>query len=91
MTNPLSLKVKQLRQATQQLQDVLDDEGAVHILAPDTHDARRRPPNMLEGYEFAAKRVGSIEARHLVLTRPQGILANVPPSNLPMPESRSCG
>lgn len=67
------------------------DEGVVHILASDAHDTRRRPPNMSEGYEFAVKRVGSVEAGHLVLTRPEGILANVQPSNLPMPEAAAGG
>jgi protein-tyrosine phosphatase len=62
------------------------DERAVHILATDAHDVERRPPNLALGHELAAKRVGATEAKHLVLTRPEGVLRNDPPSNLPLPE-----
>jgi protein-tyrosine phosphatase len=61
------------------------DEGCVHILATDAHDARRRPPNLSAGRDLAAKRVGAEEAEHLVVTRPMGILENVPPAGLPVP------
>jgi protein-tyrosine phosphatase len=64
------------------------DEGHVHILATDAHDTRRRPPNLSAGREEAAKRVGVLEAEHLVFTRPSGILANSSPPSLPMPEPR---
>jgi protein-tyrosine phosphatase len=63
------------------------DEGIVHILATDAHDVERRPPNLGQGREFAAKRVGDIEAEHLVVTRPQGVLMNEHPSSLPGPQS----
>ena len=46
------------------------DEGCVHILATDAHDVNRRPPNLSHGRELAAKRVGDVEAEHLVVTRP---------------------
>jgi protein-tyrosine phosphatase len=59
------------------------DEGLVHILATDAHDVDRRPPNLSLGYQIAARRVGDIEAGHLVFTRPQGVLLNEPPQNLP--------
>lgn len=62
------------------------DEGLVHILATDAHDARRRPPNLSRGRDLAAKRVGAREAQHLVLTRPMGILEDAFPSDLPLPE-----
>ena len=62
------------------------DEGYVHILATDAHDVNRRPPNLSQGRELAAKRVGDAEAQHLVLTRPRGVLLNDLPSNLPKPE-----
>ena len=42
------------------------DEGCVHILATDAHDVNRRPPNLSQGRELAAKRVGNTEAEHLV-------------------------
>jgi len=61
------------------------DEGCVHILATDAHDARRRPPNLGKGRDLAAKRVGDQEAEHLVMTRPLGVLENVAPTDLPMP------
>ena len=61
------------------------DEGCIHILATDAHDVNRRPPNLSQGRELAAKRVGNTEAQHLVVTRPEGILRNDLPSNLPRP------
>jgi protein-tyrosine phosphatase len=61
------------------------DEGCVHLLASDAHDAQRRPPNLAEGREIVAKRVGAEEARRLVLTRPMGILKDRTPSSLPGP------
>lgn len=61
------------------------DEGLVHILATDAHEAHRRVPNLSEGRDAAAKRVGDGEALNLVLTRPRGILDNDMPSNLPSP------
>jgi protein-tyrosine phosphatase len=65
------------------------DEGCIHLLATDAHDVNRRPPNLSQGREFAAKRVGDTEAQHLVLTRPGGVLRNELPSNLPPPASSS--
>ena len=59
------------------------DEGRVHILASDAHDVSRRPPSMGSARVLAAKRLGEQEARHLVETRPNGVLANVAPSDLP--------
>jgi protein-tyrosine phosphatase len=59
------------------------DEGCVHVLATDAHDTNRRPPNLSQGRELAAKRLGQVEAEHLVKTRPQGVLSNAPPSDLP--------
>jgi protein-tyrosine phosphatase len=61
------------------------DEGKVHVLASDAHDAGRRPPNLLEGREAAARRVGEDEATHMVVTRPLCILANDLPSSVPDP------
>jgi protein-tyrosine phosphatase len=63
------------------------DEGRVRILATDAHDTRRRPPNLSEGRDLAAARVGASEAEHLVVTRPMGVLADVAPSGLPVPEA----
>ena len=61
------------------------DEGCAHILATDAHDMSRRPPNLRQGRELAAARVGEAEAHQLVVTRPHGVLANAAPSSLMMP------
>lgn len=61
------------------------DEGCVHLIATDAHDAERRRPDLAQGREAVAKRVGAEEAQHLVLTRPKGVLENQAPSNLPGP------
>ncbi len=63
------------------------DEGHVRILATDAHDTRQRPPNLSEGRDLAAARVGAREAEHLVVTRPMGVLGDVAPSGLPVPEA----
>lgn len=63
------------------------DEGCVHLLATDAHDLDRRPPNLREGRELAAKRVGEAEAWHLVVTRPRGVLVNALPTQLPQPSA----
>jgi protein-tyrosine phosphatase len=63
------------------------DEGCVHLLATDAHDVSRRPPNLSQAREFAAERLGDTEAQHLVVTRPEGVLRNDFPSNLPQPAS----
>ncbi len=59
------------------------DEGWVHILATDSHGVDRRPPLLAEGQRAAEKWVGAEEAQHLVETRPQGILNNNAPEQLP--------
>lgn len=61
------------------------DEGLVHILATDAHDAKHRPPLLSEGREAAALRIGNGPADDLVHTRPAGIVANMPPEALPAP------
>ena len=63
------------------------NEGCVHLIATDAHDVNRRPPNLGQGRELAAKRVGEIEAQHLVVTRPEGVLRNDEPSSLPLAQS----
>jgi protein-tyrosine phosphatase len=61
------------------------DEGRVHLIASDAHDAGRRRPDLAVGRELAAKRVGAAEAERLVLTRPQAILRDDDPSSVPGP------
>lgn len=65
--------------------DRMLDEGLVQLLATDAHDVERRIPNLSRGRDAAAKRVGDIEAEHLVLTRARGVLANEAPETLPAP------
>ena len=59
------------------------DEGWVHILATDSHSAKRRPPLLAEGQRAAERWVGKEEAVHLVRTRPKGILDNIEPDRMP--------
>lgn len=61
------------------------DEGCVHLIATDAHDAERRPPRLAAGRDLVAKRVGPDEAQRLVFTRPMGILKDESPSDLPGP------
>ncbi len=64
-------------------------EGITHLLATDAHHPKRRPPLLAEAREAAAKLLGDIEADHLVSTRPQGIVDNVAPEDLPgLPEGQ---
>jgi protein-tyrosine phosphatase len=67
------------------------DEGCAQILATDAHDVSRRPPNLRQGRELAANRVGDVEANHMVATRPRGVLANAAPSNLGKPVPAGAG
>lgn len=60
-------------------------EGHCMILATDAHHPRRRPPLLAEARDFAEKLVGAEEANHMVRTRPQGILDNRAPGDLPPP------
>ncbi|MFZ7095375.1 tyrosine-protein phosphatase [Luteimonas dalianensis] len=60
-------------------------EGHCMILATDAHHPRRRPPLLAEAREAAASLAGAEEATHMVITRPQGILDNRAPGELPPP------
>ena len=59
------------------------DDGLVHILASDAHDTERRPPCLAEARKLVAQRLGEEEATNLVLIRPQAIINDVNPSELP--------
>ena len=61
------------------------DEGCAQILATDAHDVNRRPPNLRQGRDLAATRVGEVEANLMVALRPRGVLANAAPSTLAKP------
>lgn len=65
------------------------DEGFCHLLATDAHDPVQRVPLLAEARDHAARRVGPEEAMHLVLTRPQGIVNDVSPVELPQPAAQS--
>lgn len=58
-------------------------EGHAMLLATDAHHPQRRPPLLAEAKEAAAALVGSEEAHHLVVTRPQGIVDDAAPDALP--------
>ena len=59
------------------------DEGLCHLLATDAHKTDRRVPRLSEAYLLVAKRLGEEEAANLVQGRPQGILKDVRPAELP--------
>lgn len=58
-------------------------EGHCMVLATDAHHPQRRPPLLAEARHAAAAAVGPEEARHMVETRPAGVLANIDPARLP--------
>lgn len=58
---------------------------AVHVLATDAHDDRRRPPLLSPGREAAAKLCGDNVARALVEDNPAAIIAGQPLPYRPTP------
>jgi protein-tyrosine phosphatase len=60
------------------------DDGLCHLLATDAHNTERRPPRMAEARELIAQRIGQDEATNMVLGRPQCILNNLSPTELPV-------
>ncbi len=58
-------------------------DGMVHILATDAHNLRRRRPILSQARDWVAQRFGQQFALDMVLTRPQGILENLAPADLP--------
>jgi protein-tyrosine phosphatase len=60
-------------------------EGHVHLLASDAHSSGRRAPGLSQARAVAERLVGAEEARRLVLDRPQAILDDRPPSQVPPP------
>jgi protein-tyrosine phosphatase len=66
------------------------DEGLCHLLATDAHNTEQRAPRMADARDFVAQTLGDDEAINLVLRRPQGILKNLSPAELPpLPEDRA--
>ena len=67
------------------------DEGLCHLLATDAHNTEQRAPLLAEARDVVAQRLGDDEAINLVLRRPQGILNNVSPAELPpVPKAQGC-
>jgi len=64
------------------------DEGRVHLIASDGHNMRRRRPVLSAARDAAAGRIGEDAALDLVLRRPQGILLNRDPEEMPAPAAR---
>jgi protein-tyrosine phosphatase len=59
------------------------DDGIVHLLATDSHDPHHRPPVLSEGRMVAARWLGEAEAERLVSERPQAILDDRSPAEVP--------
>jgi protein-tyrosine phosphatase len=64
------------------------DEGCAHILATDAHGTKRRAPHLSKGRDVAAERVGAEEATHLVETRPQAVISDLAPAEVPAPRAQ---
>jgi protein-tyrosine phosphatase len=66
------------------------DEGLCHLLATDAHNLEQRPPCLADARDIVAQRLGDDEALNLVLRRPQGILNNLNPAELPsLPQAKA--
>ncbi len=66
------------------------DDGFCHVLATDAHNTKRRPPSMAEARDLVAQRLGEDEAMNLVARRPQGVLNDINPAELPaLPQARA--
>jgi protein-tyrosine phosphatase len=65
------------------------DEGLCHLLATDAHNTEQRAPRMADARDVVAQRLGDDEAINLVLRRPQGILDDLSPAELPaLPQAK---
>jgi len=65
------------------------DEGLCHLLATDAHNTEQRAPRMADARDVVAQSLGDDEAINLVLRRPQGILNNLSPAELPpLPQTK---
>lgn len=59
------------------------EDRLVHIVATDAHRASKRPPLLAEARDAVARRLGEGEALNQVRVRPQGVLHNTAPGELP--------
>jgi len=65
------------------------DEGLCHLLATDAHNTEQRAPRLAEARDVVAQWLGDDEAINLVVRRPQGVLDNLSPADLPpLPQSK---
>jgi protein-tyrosine phosphatase len=68
------------------------DDGLTHIIASDAHSSGRRNPVMSKARDIAERMLGREEAELLVRGRPQKILENAPPSEVPpLPQVEQSG
>ena len=70
---------------TQRMARWLLERGAVHVLASDAHDIKRRVPNLSIGRAAAQEIVGEEIAKALVEDNPGAIVAGEPLPYLPQP------
>ena len=61
------------------------DEGLVHLVASDAHTTSMRNPRMGEARATVLKRMGEEETTRLFQLRPQAILDNLEPQEVPAP------
>ncbi len=70
--------------------DRMLDEGLCHLLATDAHNTEQRSPRLAQARDLVAQRLGEDEAINLVLRRPQGILDDLSPAELPpLPQAKA--
>ena len=70
---------------TQRMARWLLERGAVHVLASDAHDTKRRVPNLSIGRSAAQEIAGPEIAKALVEDNPGAIVAGEPLPYLPQP------
>jgi len=64
------------------------EREAVHVVATDAHDLRRRPPVLSKARTWIAERYGHFRAEALTLTNPLAIVENRALPYLPVPVAR---
>ncbi len=60
-------------------------DGLVHLVATDAHEPVHRPPILSEGRQAAEQWLDPDEVNRLVIQRPQAILDNAAPADIPLP------
>ena len=67
------------------------DDGVVHIVASDAHTVTVRSPRMSDAIPLLQRSVGAEECDRLLLGRPQAILGNTAPEEVPVPPGLADG